>query len=235
MSGGKDSTAMLLMIIEKDMTVDRIMFADVGKKAEFDEMYEYLDRLERYINRPIERIKSEKWTFDNVFYGHPSRGGYTHRIRGFTVCPTVNLTCRFRSWLKLDPLAKANGSGNTIYIGIAADEAHRAERKIYVGQKNSYAFPLIKMGLTEADCIKICRDRGLHNPLYDRFSRLGCWQCAKQSKKSLKALFRFYPKKWERLLEYQAACPWWPFHPGKSVNDYDREFRKLYNVVDKCK
>ena len=36
-SGGKDSTAMLLMMLEKKMQVDEIIFCDTGK--EFPQMY----------------------------------------------------------------------------------------------------------------------------------------------------------------------------------------------------
>ncbi len=39
-SGGKDSTAMLLMVIEYGMQIDDIIFCDTGK--EFPEMYEHI-------------------------------------------------------------------------------------------------------------------------------------------------------------------------------------------------
>lgn len=43
-SGGKDSTAMLLMMIEKGMQIDDIIFCDTGK--EFPEMYEHIKQVE---------------------------------------------------------------------------------------------------------------------------------------------------------------------------------------------
>ncbi|MBR0358180.1 MAG: phosphoadenosine phosphosulfate reductase family protein, partial [Selenomonadaceae bacterium] len=46
-SGGKDSTAMLLRLLELDMTVDEIIFCDTT--AEFPQMYEHVDRVEKYI------------------------------------------------------------------------------------------------------------------------------------------------------------------------------------------
>lgn len=42
-SGGKDSTCMLLMMLEHNMPVDEIIFCDTGK--EFPGMYELLLRL----------------------------------------------------------------------------------------------------------------------------------------------------------------------------------------------
>lgn len=46
-SGGKDSTAMLLMMLEKDMPIDEIIFCDTGK--EFPQMYEHIEKIQKYI------------------------------------------------------------------------------------------------------------------------------------------------------------------------------------------
>lgn len=40
LSGGKDSTAMLLLMIERDMPINMVLSADTG--MEFPEMYEHL-------------------------------------------------------------------------------------------------------------------------------------------------------------------------------------------------
>ncbi len=44
-SGGKDSTAMLIMMIEKNMPIDEIIFCDTG--MEFPAMYDHIDRLSK--------------------------------------------------------------------------------------------------------------------------------------------------------------------------------------------
>ncbi len=49
-SGGKDSTAMLIRLLELDdpeMPVTRIVFADTD--FEFPELYEYLAKVEKYV------------------------------------------------------------------------------------------------------------------------------------------------------------------------------------------
>ena len=46
-SGGKDSTAMLLMMLEKNMPIDEIIFCDTGK--EFTQMYEHIEKVQKYI------------------------------------------------------------------------------------------------------------------------------------------------------------------------------------------
>jgi len=47
LSGGKDSTAMLLLMIERDMPIDLVLSADTG--MEFPEMYEHLAKLDEYL------------------------------------------------------------------------------------------------------------------------------------------------------------------------------------------
>ena len=50
-SGGKDSTALLLMMLERGMKVDYIVCVDMGK--EFPEMYEHWKQVEEYTGRAV--------------------------------------------------------------------------------------------------------------------------------------------------------------------------------------
>ena len=67
LSGGKDSTAMLLMMLEKGMPVDDILFCDTG--LEFPGLYAHLDKVEQYIGRPIIRIQAPH-SFEYYFCQH---------------------------------------------------------------------------------------------------------------------------------------------------------------------
>ena len=49
LSGGKDSTAMLLMLLEKRQPIDYIVFADTGK--DFPQMRAHIERLAEYIKK----------------------------------------------------------------------------------------------------------------------------------------------------------------------------------------
>ncbi|MDC9324223.1 phosphoadenosine phosphosulfate reductase family protein, partial [Clostridioides difficile] len=64
-SEGKDSAAMLLLILEKKLPLDEIVFIDTG--LEFEEIYNIIDDFEKRINFKITRIKAEK-TFEEYFY-----------------------------------------------------------------------------------------------------------------------------------------------------------------------
>lgn len=61
-SGGKDSSAMLIRMVEEGMPIDDIVFIHVMATptigGEFPEMYEYIHRMERYIDRKITIVQS---------------------------------------------------------------------------------------------------------------------------------------------------------------------------------
>lgn len=54
-SGGKDSTAMLLMMLEQGMPIDDIIFCDTT--MEFPGMYDHIAKVERYIGRKVTRLR----------------------------------------------------------------------------------------------------------------------------------------------------------------------------------
>jgi 3'-phosphoadenosine 5'-phosphosulfate sulfotransferase (PAPS reductase)/FAD synthetase len=213
-SGGKDSTAMLLRMIELNYHIDKIVFADT--QHEFPEMYDYINKIEKLINRPIIRTKPKK-SFDEWFFSVPVKGKYKeqNKIRGF---PFSGGGCYWCRESKVRPMFKIC-KGNIVYIGIAKDEPKRLERKEY--KPNSigtiYKFPLNEWGWTEQDCVDYLNEKGLLNPLYYKFKRLGCWFCPKMNLESLKSVYLNYPELWERLKEYEKHSP----HP------FRRDFKDL--------
>lgn len=65
LSGGKDSTALLLRLLEEGKPVDDILFSDTG--LEFPQMYEHLEKLEQYTGKAIIRLKPPH-SFETFFY-----------------------------------------------------------------------------------------------------------------------------------------------------------------------
>lgn len=203
-SGGKDSTAMLLKMIEKQMPIDEIVYCEIMATptlgAEYPEMYEYLDKVDEYLMKnigiKITRIKSNI-SFEEQFYTKKKKGKYKNKIYGFP----WNLGAWCNSKLKvttLDKYFKNQDKEYISYLGIAYDEAKRLERL----EKNEKA-PLAEWKMTEADCLQYIKEKGLYNPLYDKFKRLGCWFCVKQSLDSLRILRKHYPEFWNMLLKWQ--------------------------------
>ncbi|KEH91568.1 hypothetical protein Z962_p0095 (plasmid) [Clostridium botulinum C/D str. BKT12695] len=217
-SGGKDSTAMLLRLIEEGEKIDKIVFADTG--LEFPEMYRYIERVESYIKREIEIFKGDT-TFNQWFYSPFTKGKRKGQTRGFP--KVVGLGCWAKRELKIKPLKKAEGVGNEIFIGIAADEKNRIYRENYQ-HNNIYRLPLVDWGMSEQDCIDMLKERNLLNPLYDIFKRLGCWLCPKQGIGSLRKLYKNYPDLWERLKQYEKDSP-----TGFKINTTLEELENRFN------
>ena len=217
LSGGKDSTAMLLRMLEEGMPVDIIIFCDTG--LEFDEMYKHIDKLEEYIGRPITRLKAEK-TFEYLFFDHEPkrRNPELAGRKGYSWAGPVNRWCTTK--LKVRVIEKyllELSKKYTIkqYIGIAADEPKRVKE---------FNYPLVDWGMTEADCLKYCKDRGFDwGGLYDIFHRVSCWCCPLQSLDELRKLRKHFPELWERL-RYMDKHTWRKFLKDYSVEQLEVRF-----------
>lgn len=232
-SGGKDSTAMLVRMIEEGMPIDDIVFIQVMATpelgADYPEMYAYLDKVERYIGRSITRVPSAL-SFEEGFYQVYKKGEHAGSIYGFPL--TMGAWCNSR--LKMRAINRHfKGYGEHIrYLGLAADEPKRLERM----PLNCKA-PLAEWGMTEADCIVFLKKRELTNPLYEKFRRLGCWFCPKQNLDSLRVLRHDYPDLWKRMLAWDKDSPG-PFKPNYTVYSLDQRFSQedqqmtLWSLID---
>lgn len=214
-SGGKDSTAMLLKMIELNYKIDDIVFVDTG--LELPEMYEYIKNVEKYINRKITIIKPEHdWAWH--FYRIKKKGKRKGQIYGYPF--TIGAWCTDR--LKLVPLKnyfKKQGE-YVCYIGIAYDEQTRKDRL----KKNEIAF-LYEIGMTEKNCLDYLKEKNLLNPLYKKFDRLGCFNCVKQPLKSLKIIYEDYNELWEQMKLQELDSPN-SFKPNKTLIDIENKFKR---------
>ena len=212
-SGGKDSTAMLLRMIELNMQVDEIIFCDTG--VEFPQMYDHLDKVEDYIKRPITRL-SRPNSFEDMLLSHVKKNGTV----GYSFPDFRNRWCT--AYFKRDAiksyLRQVRNEKQVIeYVGIAADEPKRIKDKRY---------PLVEWGWTEADCLRYCYERGFDwGGLYNVFRRVSCWCCPLKGLDELRQLRKHYPELWAKLIEWQGKT-WRSFRSDYSVNDLELRFEK---------
>ena len=185
-SGGKDSTAMLLRMIELGEKIDYIIFADTN--FEFPLLYEYINKISTLIGRKIEIVKPSS-SFDSWRFGTLTKGKNKGDIRGF---PQVLTPCY---WMRESKVNAIENFGKKFKnkvncLGIAFDETERVQKD------KSLRYPLIEWGWTEEKCLDYLQEKGLINDLYKHFSRIGCWMCPKQSSYSRYMLWKHYPKLW---------------------------------------
>ena len=222
-SGGKDSVAMVLKLIEKNEPLDRIAYIDIG--LEFGEQNNMIKICERKFKelKPdliFDRIKPQK-TFEEYFYTVKKKGKFKGQIYGWPFTAGFNSWCNDR--LKQRPFRKYQKQfeGNEIiYLGIAADEPKRLKKL----ESNRRA-PLAGWGMAECDCLKYIREKGFWNPMYWKFERQGCYLCPKQNNKALKVVRRRYPFLWQHMLDMDKDSPI-PFRAdGSTLHDLEDRFR----------
>lgn len=189
-SGGKDSTAMLLKMIENNMQIDEIIFCDTGK--EFPQMYEHIKKVEQYINRKITILKAEK-SFDYYMFEHKKTKGKNKGQAGYG---WASGRCRWCTTLLKNNvinkyLRKYKDEGYKEYVGIAYDEQERIKDKNY---------PLVDWQMTEKDCLEYCYSKGFNwEGLYEHLDRVSCWCCPLKKIKEYKVLYTYYPNLWNEL------------------------------------
>ena len=205
-SGGKDSTALLLLMLEKDMPIDCVLYADTG--MEFPEMEAHIAKLDDLLFRErgihittlrhpngfewlmLDAPMRQKRAIDRrIAKGQPLTGyGWpAMRIRWCTGQLKLHLMSKEVNRLKKEKNALH-------HIGIAADEAHRCKDDPH----NRY--PLVEWGITEAQALQICYNRGFDwGGLYEIYHRASCWCCPLQRIDELRKLRRHHPELWARL------------------------------------
>lgn len=205
-SGGKDSTAMLLMLLEKGYPVDEIRAFDSG--WEFPQMYDHWRQVEEYTGRKITIVHPKKsfthWLLhQRVIARKGESKGEVHRIGNGWPSP-MRRWCTGR---KVDALYR-DRRDCTWYVGIAFDERDRASKSMTDRRSEKRVYPLIDWGITEADALEYCYGKGFTwGGLYDHFLRVSCFCCPLQGIGELRKLRKYYPDLWAQMLEWDRAIP----------------------------
>lgn len=214
-SGGKDSTAMLLRMLEIGMPVNMILFADT--RHEFKAMYEYQRFFRSWLKANYPHIKQATArtpdTFEYWLTGKITRGKREGDQRGWPLKVFPCYWTREAKFKVLDPVCK----GNERYIGYAADEPQRWKS----GIENGYNCPLVDWGWDEDECLKYLDVRKLSCQLHHDFNRTGCYFCPKQPKKNMETIYRLYPEEWKKMLDLEALAnnEWNPGISLKQMQD----------------
>lgn len=193
-SGGKYSTAMLLLMIEKGYKIDEIIFLDTG--MEFPEMYDHIEKIKKYIKREITILKSKK-TFEYFMFDHEKKKGKNKGQKGYSWLDFRNRWCTqalkkqvIKKYLK----DKYKGYEVVEYHGIAIDEEKRLNKNV--------RYPLAEWNTIEEQALNYCYEKSFDwNGLYKEFDRVSCWCCPLKSLKELKILYKKHQKLWNTLKE----------------------------------
>ena len=217
-SGGKDSTAMLLRMVEENYPIDEIIFCDTG--MEFEGLYRHIAAVEKNTGVSITYLKApESFEHDFWFYTPKRKNPKLAEYQGMSWPGPRARWCtgRLKTRIVDKHIRQYAGKYEVIqYIGIAADEAQRV--------KEGKRYPLIEWNMTEADCLQYCYERGYDwGGLYEIFKRVSCWCCPLQSLPELRKLREHFPELWVKLREMDDTT-WRTFKEGWSVRDLEVRF-----------
>lgn len=189
-SGGKDSTALALLLAEQGVKFEMV-YADTG--AEFPETRQLLARLQGVVKRPLHILQ------DDTFPALLERWGYflpSARRRWCTKYLKQRPLDRF-----LRRAVQASGGPVTVATGIRVDEPRRIRpsRKKY----QNLIYPLVEAGMTVQGVIELCRRYGLLHPIYSWRSNVSCFCCPLQKKSDWLGLREHHPELWAQAVEWE--------------------------------
>ena len=199
-SYGKDSLAMLILIIKNKLPLDEVVFYDTG--MEFNAIYNIRDKVKlwlSYLDIKYTELKLKIDFKDRMYnYQHKSRKGELKQ--GYGWCGGL---CRWGTTEKvrtLDNYCK----DNYVYVGIALDEPNRLKRL----KGTNKSSPLADFGYTEDMALKLCYDWGFNwnengIELYSILDRVSCWCCRNKNLKELANYKKYLPEYFNKLIELE--------------------------------
>ena len=195
-SWGKDSTAMLIKLIENNAPLDEVVFYDTG--MEFDAIYKTRDLFLNVYLKPrgikYTELKPKRPFLETMLsYQHKTRNGNIKL--GYGWCGGL---CRWGTTAKIQALDKYCKDAHQ-YIGIAYDEPNRFQKL-----SCNKSAPLYELHIKEEEALRICYARGFNfGGLYGILKRVSCWCCRNKNLKELENYKNFLPDYYEKLKELE--------------------------------
>lgn len=234
-SGGKDSTASIILAHEHGEPLDLIIFSEVMFDENISgELPEHIEFIKRkaipvfeswgYETKILHSDKTYMQCFNRKIgkkSKHPERIGMKWGFPMKGKC-YVNRDCKMRQirkfWKEID-------EDFVQYIGIAIDEPIRMERVVKAGNQVSL---LKKYGYTERMAFDLCKEYGLLSPIYEFVPRGGCWFCPNARYAELKHLRNNHRDLWDKLLaledEPNLIGHKWNALTNTSIHDWEDRF-----------
>lgn len=198
--GGVNSTALMVLLIQRKIPLDYIIFADTG--SERPETYSYLKHARRYAEKHYIPFKIVKVRNGDSLYD---------RCKRRKVIPSKTWRWCTRD-LKIRPIYAFYRSLHSQifqYVGIDYDEVHRMKDNKVDYVKNVY--PLIDYKIGRQQCIEIIKEAGLLIPV-----KSGCYFCPFRNNEDWADLYRRHPDLYKKAMVLEESSKYMPkqtLHP----------------------
>lgn len=193
--GGVNTAALMILLIQEQMPLDEVVFADTG--GEVPETYDYLKVAADYLEThgiPFRVVA-------NRVQGRDLYANCWHR----RVIPSAVWRWATRDF-KVRPIFKYYRSFNAHidqYVGIAWDEVERMKDSTVDYVTNVY--PLIERRMTRNDCIRLIEAEGLPVPV-----KSGCFFCPFNSLDRWAWIHEKHPQLFERAIQLEENSKHFP-------------------------
>lgn len=206
-SGGKDSTASIILEHIHSLPKSTIIFSEVifdknrGISGESPEHIEWVHNtaipiFEKWGYKV--KILHSEFDYLDVFHRVKYRSSKYPEDNGKLYGFLLGGMCNANRYLKLKPIKDffKKISGEYVnYVGIATDEPKRLERL-----KGTKKISLLEhYGYTEQMAFDLCSEYGLLSPIYKHSKRGGCWFCPNATLCELAHTKKNYPELWAEL------------------------------------
>lgn len=237
-SFGKDSIATILLALEKNEPLDRVVFSEVmfdherGISGEIPEHIEWvydtaIPKLES-MGIKVDVVKSDS-DYVSLCKRKLTRGKNEGKCYGHQNC----FPCYANSELKIRPIKKyyrqfKDEYDIVEYVGIARNEKKRIERL-----KGTNKVSLLdKYRHTESWALWKCKQYGLLSPLYSMGYRGGCFFCYNANLERYCHIKEHYPNLWESLRKVYYESNSSHFKFNKTLEEIEKELEGLKYVKE---
>ena len=225
-SCGKDSLAMVLLLLEKNYPLNEVIYFDTG--MEFDAIYRNIEKLKGILEKEgviFTHLKPKNSFEYNAFERTVNKRNGTKQ-NGYGWCGGM---VRWGTSEKVQTIRKHFKQIDkpiVEYIGVAGDEQPRIK---HVNDDTVKIYPLAEWQMTEKDCLEYCYSNGWNweengIELYSILDRVSCWCCANKNIKELKNMYYYLPSYWSRLKDFEQRCGM-PYKK-KGVDVFEERFKK---------
>lgn len=228
-SGGKDSTATIILMHEHQIPIKEIVYVrmmyDDTLPATLPVMTDFVDRAKEVF---------EGWGY-KVTFTYPERSlmdyasmKYQRTKYEYKIGHPYGVTCLSRGRCKLTMqkqkmIKKMMESKDFQMIGYACDEINRL---VHLENNEKKQSIMLTLGVKEADTFDICRKYDLLSPLYEfGITRDGCWFCPNAGKKERKEIRENYPELYQKILDL-INMPDFNIERFQSLNNWVRDYIK---------
>jgi len=223
--GGQNSTAMIILMIEKKVKIDEIIFSDTGN--EMPKTYEFLKVFEQFCKKNKINFTTVKSHLGSVREYYFENNIIPYRM--FRSCSDKFKVRVINKYLK-----EKYGKDVIInmFIGIGSDEKHRAK---IVDKKNiKYFYPLIEYDIDREKCIEIIKKEFKIIPV-----KSGCYFCPFQPKSEWSKLLKESPELYDLSIEFEKngrAYPEGSFIGNMTLEDFKKALKEQTKLFpEDCK